>query len=667
MLRDSELYSLLNINLINDDHRNQDQLISEQNRKAKIEKFKEGLQTLIDKSDFNLFLTSYQPKRLALRNLQIQLETAVKGLKNGEIDKINIEDIFNKWAKQPVFTKVYEDENRIKQTIPSSNLDVIKGVRNIFKDDHKNNESSQSFTYLSLMDLFKDCKDVPLSANDVFISKKDKHFIFDQVVADVTNPNKRIAMRQWKDKILNTALFNLGFNSSKSHFSTEDTAKLYNEISHIVYFHEGIPLFTNDNPKGITKLQTQCRNLLKFLLTDAPLSNDLFEWKIIKAIMLEKDQDLLSGLRKEIQTIFHHIFSHIHLKNISPEQEQQLALQISDILAMYTFFDPHKDLQKVLRIPKKVDGCWVMVDFEVIPIKLQYDDETATLLENEIERDGMIVKEDIHQNYPVYSYILKPKAYADIENKIDPYLLFMGTPPPSLQGHFYASRTDFAPGCSVGETMYNANRHILSEALDLYVPNKQLNVTGQSLGGAMSLFFALDNPYRCKRVDAFNPPGLYEKSLSGPLSGGEWEWNKEHGLSEKEKKNKVFIHVQEDDPVNKIGYWKNEWNLIKIFKPKSPSSPLMQTLLSPLFAIYYLGCAILSKWLAHIQTFSSVPHSIALLVNTSKDNQKKSREYATNLKQTFSGFFYNNINNKIKDNNRKLAAENHHKLSALTK
>jgi hypothetical protein len=142
----------------------------------------------------------------------------------------------------------------------------------------------------------------------------------------------------------------------------------------------------------------------------------------------------------------------------------------------------------------------------------------------------------------VFAYGLEPQDNEEAE----PHLIFMGTTYPAGQGFVTQVCSDMAND-TPGALLYRHSREKIGEWLDKQ--QKKTHVCGMSLGGALSLLLALDQGEKLSRVDALNPPGLYEPWIKNSLD--RWDEIKDKPL--------VYVQKQGNDPVSRFGIWKKDW------------------------------------------------------------------------------------------------------------
>lgn len=269
----------------------------------------------------------------------------------------------------------------------------------------------------------------------------------------------------------------------------------------------------------------------------------LGSWRVFNAVFIERDAELLRYMRLAFQEGFHHIYTQLKDKPLTPAQQRQAEFYLSNCLCILPFADitPFESFE----IPQFIDGNWVMVDYKVVPIELTATSGIEKLFINDSDR--------------IFAYGLEPIH----QQNADPHLIFMGTTYPAGQGFNMQVHTDLEGFETAGKKIYRTGRHRIAEWIDKQ--DKKPHVCGVSLGGALSLLTAIDQGNKLSRVDALNPAGLYsplQKSI-------EDQWD---SFSDDEKP-AVYIQKQGRDPVSYFGAWKNDWHVLQVNPPTSKQGP----------------------------------------------------------------------------------------------
>jgi len=446
----------------------------------------------------------------------------------------------------------------------------------------------------------------------------------------------KATLESHRTNIINQALFNLGL-SSKWVLTPDQVNQLTVELERILYFTgEGVPLFADTEfvqaPEGLDEkeqLKIDVDNLLKFLLIGTAFNYTALSKKsIIDSVFKQRNPEVMKLMREGFQEIFNNMDLNL-LNSLNQNGRRQFKFQLANILALYTFSDPFQ--QQHLVFPQESNGKWQMVKFQIETIELKPKKKLYPEIYKLYADDNGNVYNDDNR---VYAYGLSPVAV----NDVSPYLLFMGTPPETGQGHKFAALTDFVPGHSVGEAMYKSNRNRLAKWINKVTNENtpKIRVTGQSLGATLSLMLALDQHRYVERVDALCPAGLYKKTLDDPLFVS---WDQ---LSA-DQKPKVMLHLQQYDRVKHVGYFKADWQLIKLFPKKHEM--------------------VMASYLAHIRSFANQAGAIALNVDPEQENNRWIRSAVTGVKKFFDSSVHGMLSKKIEAENAKLLEENKAKIS----
>jgi hypothetical protein len=278
------------------------------------------------------------------------------------------------------------------------------------------------------------------------------------------------------------------------------------------------------------------RNALRLLMMGWPASwQEFISWPVFKAIFIRRYPALLSAMRLAFQQGFNHLFEQLRPLSLNEEQEEQVQLYLSNCLSIL----PYSDLTpyESIKIPQLINKQWELVDYSVKPIEL------TPRVTFDMDR--------------VFAYGLKPIHHAQAQS----HLIFMGTTYPEGQGLGPQLDTDFKAFDTVGNTLYQCGRKAILSWLS-HQPGK-IHVCGASLGGALSLLFALDQGEHISRVDALNPPGL----------ASTWYENEYDCWDKLSTKPKVVVQQQANDPVSFFGLWRTEWEIIQVTPPKEKQGP----------------------------------------------------------------------------------------------
>ncbi|RUR11132.1 hypothetical protein [Legionella sp. km772] len=284
------------------------------------------------------------------------------------------------------------------------------------------------------------------------------------------------------------------------------------------------------------------RNALRFLMMGWSSSwTELISWPIFKAIYIQRDPTLVRAMRLAFQQGFEHLFNYLSPLELNEQQKEQVQLYLSNCINLL----PYSDLTpyESIKIPQLIGNKWELIDYYVTPIELTSQEGI----------NGYFIKD--HDR--VFAYGLQ----AINNERAQTHLIFMGTTYPAGQGFVPQVDSDLRAFDSVGNSLYQSGRE---KILQWLAEQKQkIHVCGVSLGGALSLLFALDQGEHIDRVDALNPPGLAE-------NWGENPYDRWDSLTNKPQ---VVIQQQADDPVSIFGEWKNDWQIIQVTPPKDKKGP----------------------------------------------------------------------------------------------
>lgn len=297
-----------------------------------------------------------------------------------------------------------------------------------------------------------------------------------------------------------------------------------------------------DNTSPNTHLLVIARNALRLLMMGWPDSwAQLISWPLFKAIFIQRNPLLLKSMRLAFQQGFETLFNQLKNLELTETQNEQVQLYLSNCMSILPISDitPYESI----KIPQKINGEWVMVDYHVQPIELTSAKGIKRYFIKDQDR--------------VFAYGLEPISNAQAQ----PHLIFMGTTYPAGQGFVPQINTDFEGATTVGSSLYRSGRQKIKEWL--VKQNKAVHVCGISLGGSLSLLLAIDQGQYIGRVDALNPPGLHEP----------WGKNEYDGWDKLVIKPTVVIQKQANDPVSIFGLWKKEWEILHVTPPKEKQGP----------------------------------------------------------------------------------------------
>jgi hypothetical protein len=268
----------------------------------------------------------------------------------------------------------------------------------------------------------------------------------------------------------------------------------------LVYHGEGIP--ASAQPRHVDSL---VQKLVQALLHGGKFFPRLIQQRTAKAVLVIEDKELMKQFQQELQMELD------HLSTVLPKNSQEEIVWrafLGNILALLPFSYPSTG--DPFTIPVLEQGICRRVNYEVDVLPLTYSSFSSPMT-----AVGLTPKED-------------PQAPS--------ILSFIGTTFPAGEGFAATILSDFTPGHSVGEFVYERNK----KKIDEWLANKtNVHACGMSLGGAMA-FHALRRHHRqIGRLDVYNPPGLYANN-----------WKREMGTS-----CDVNIYCQPGDVVSELGSW----------------------------------------------------------------------------------------------------------------
>ena len=285
------------------------------------------------------------------------------------------------------------------------------------------------------------------------------------------------------------------------------------------------PDVVNEQTGEVTDLNRVARNIFRYIErgTEVDASRDDIKKGLAlleKALGEKRDPKLTCALREEFQKILNTIA--LRLQNQSPnmDDEKQYEILISNLLAAYTFFDPHEDTTKILSVPQKIDGQgWCTIDYQINPLDLSPQTGLMSKLLRPEDR--------------IYAYGLTPR---EKDSPAQSHLLLMGTIYPTGQGSQLSNLHKFDPRHSVGE----AYDWVLVESWIKNQRNK-VKVTGHSQGGSSAMFVAASYPSHVSQADCLNPPALCTATIN--------HLNPRWLKIPKEKRPQINVYTQAGDPV----------------------------------------------------------------------------------------------------------------------
>lgn len=284
------------------------------------------------------------------------------------------------------------------------------------------------------------------------------------------------------------------------------------------------------------------RNALRILMMGWRHNwKDLLSLRVLWAVFIKRDHELVKGMRLAFQQGFDHLFDQLRDRELTDEQFRQAQFYISNCLTLLPFADltPYESFA----IPQYVDNQWKKVDYKVTPIELTPTKGFRKLFISDADR--------------VFAYGLEPIVDQDATS----HLIFMGTTYPAGQGFYYqVPAADSEAFETPGKSLLRYSHRKIGGWAD---KQNDVHVCGTSLGGSLSLLAAALMGEKFSRVDALNPTGLYKP----------WRPTRYDRWHEIENKPQVFVQKQGNDPVSKFARWKPEWEIVHVEPPDAVQGP----------------------------------------------------------------------------------------------
>ena len=297
---------------------------------------------------------------------------------------------------------------------------------------------------------------------------------------------------------------------------------------------------TPDNPEEHNRMVA--RNIFRLLMMGWQNPANLLSVNTIKAILIEHSPELSCAMRYAFQQGFTHIYAQLQTQNLNRSELDQTQFFLSNCLTILPYLDitPYESFD----IPQYIDGSWQLVAYKVTPIELTPTTGYLSL--------------HIHEEQRVFAYGLEPIAHPSAQA----HLMFKGTTYPADYGYLTQIFADLTPFETAGESLYQTGQANITAWLDRQ-PQKP-HVCGSSLGGSLALLLAIHQGEKLSRVDALNPPGLFDSWRKSPFD----LWDK------CPSKPPVYIQKQANDPVSCFGVWKDDWHIIQVNPPVDKAAPL---------------------------------------------------------------------------------------------
>ncbi|WP_367607228.1 hypothetical protein [Legionella sp. W05-934-2] len=289
-----------------------------------------------------------------------------------------------------------------------------------------------------------------------------------------------------------------------------------------------------DNLTGDDRVRANARNFVRLLMLEQvigwqqALNLDTVKFAFYDATAIQRKY-----MFEVLQEGLSYIGYQLQHQTLNEQQQRQASILIASVLSYVPFSYPEKE--SVIEIPQLVNEQWKMVSCQINPIDLTASYKNIPYVFNDDDR--------------VWAYGLSPQGN---DKDASPWLVYQGTTYPSGNGFMTQLMTDMKPFKTVGHDLYMSGKAEIERWFDQF-PNRKINVTGVSLGGALSLLTACNLGDRCSHVYALNPAGLVENSSLKKID----LWD---SLVTKPA---VFVIKQGADPVSIMGTWKPDWIILR--------------------------------------------------------------------------------------------------------
>jgi len=246
------------------------------------------------------------------------------------------------------------------------------------------------------------------------------------------------------------------------------------------------------------------------MVVNAIFHGGAISWKpvnktVVKTLLIKNNPTLMKDFRQELQGELDNIAANLPTNS---SEEFLWKRFLGFVLAILPYSYPSTG--DIIAIPFLKDGVCRKVNYtiEVIPLSLT---SLAT---------------------PMIALGLTPVD----DKESPPILAYLGTTFPGGDGFAATILSDFTPGHSVGEAIYQQNRHLIDKWLE---GKKEVHAIGTSLGGALVLNTIIDHQDKITHVEAYVPAGLYPSKWKEEISNN----------------SKVNIYCQPNDIVSQLGSW----------------------------------------------------------------------------------------------------------------
>ncbi len=197
---------------------------------------------------------------------------------------------------------------------------------------------------------------------------------------------------------------------------------------------------------------------------------------LLKAIVWEKNLEILEEAKELLQLLFYDLFSDLSYKELTNEESFHFEVIIGDLLALLPFLRPEPG--SLVQVPIKMEEQWQLVDYFIEEILL-----TPNWLGSPCVAYGLI------------SESLAPSL-----------LLFKGTTYPTDRGFSLSLVADTNPLLALGTTLFKIGKNKIEEWLNLQ--EKEVVIYGKSLGGELALCTATRFCDKVFKVMAYSSPAF---------------------------------------------------------------------------------------------------------------------------------------------------------------
>ncbi len=340
------------------------------------------------------------------------------------------------------------------------------------------------------------------------------------------SPEQRALIDRHWPAILDQACTNLGEDSADSGLFShaKKVQALLKELDQIIVGIETHGIFPYSSTQ--TEQNQEFRNIIKYLLHNIDLDGKIVNRRMLE-VLSGKSPEQQSSIVSELQTILLSLFDLIEVEG--RQDDPIIEMLIGQILCLMgqlvgKYAIGGVPSNNLITIPRKIDGSWKLVDYELelIPLNPAWIGEV-------IEAIGLTP--------------LDPLA--------SPILLYRGTK------DALSFLSDATPALGVGELLYWTGRAKIEAWIERAIkefPNRKIQVFGVSLGGALAYHTAVHYPEHVE-IHAYVPPGVHARNLTLP-----------EGVHIQGK-----IFIAQNDFVSMIGKHPEGPELIKVIRGKTPN------------------------------------------------------------------------------------------------